>query len=92
MGPLSFIVVGVMVAYYCFNGINEWLPNYVPQRSFGIIDILYRFIRIVGTFCLSYPLIIISWHWPSILLSAGCYLLAFIIKKITRHLAYKDYL
>lgn len=92
MGPLSFIVVGIMVAYYCTNWINSWLPTYIYPQSFGLVDIFYRLCKIIGAMCLMYPLTIISWHWPSILLSAGCYLLAFIIKKITRHLAYKDYL
>lgn len=87
---ITTIIVGVLVADCCFNSINEWLPDYVPRKRFGIIDVLYRLIRIIGSLCLAYPLSIFSWHRPAILLSSWCFLFAFVIKKLVRHLEYKE--
>lgn len=89
---LSFIIVGVMVANSLFNWINSWLPKYVPEQNFWLVDILYRVLKCVGAACLLYPLTILTWHWPTIIASALLFLLAFVIKRVTWHLAYKDYL
>ena len=92
MWPLSFILIWICVAHSLFNGINNWLPNYVPEQNFWLVDIFYRLCKSIGVACLMYPLTIISWHRPSILLSVSLLLLALGIKKLTWHLAYKDYL
>lgn len=87
---LSFVIVWVLVVNCCFSGINEWLPEYVPHQNFWLVDILYRFIRIIGASCLMYPITTLSLYQPSILISCSCFLFAFAIKKLARHLEYKE--
>lgn len=89
---LSFIIVGVIVTNNLFNWINSWLPKYIPEKNFWLIDVLYRIFKCVGAVCLLYPLTIFTWHRPTIIASALLFLLAFIIKRVAWHLAYKDYL
>lgn len=89
---LSFIIVGVMVANSLFSWINSWLPKYVPEQNFWLVDIFYRIIKCAWAMFLMYPLTIFTWHWPTIIASVLCFLVAFAMKKITLCLAYKDYL
>lgn len=89
---LSFVIVWIIVVNSLFNGINSWLPKYVPEQNFWLVDIFYRLCKCSGAMCLMYPLTIFVWHRPTIIASALLFLLAFTIKRVTWHLAYKDYL
>ena len=87
---LWYVVIAILAVDACFNWINSELPKYVVEQNFGLVDIFYRLLRIVAPWCLIYPIGTLTWHRPSILLSSFLYLLAFGVKKLTRHLAYKD--
>lgn len=85
-----YVIVAILVADACFNWINSGLPKSVSEQNFWLVDIFYRWLRVVAPRCLMYPIVAMTWHWPLILSSVVLYLLAFGIKKLTRHLAYKD--
>lgn len=89
---LSFVLVWVLAANWCFEWINEGLPNYVPTQNFWLVEVFYRFLRVVAPMCFLYPLTTLTWHWPTILIGTSLYLLAFAIKKIARALSYEEYL
>ena len=89
---LSYVLVWVLAANWCFHWINYWLPEYVVEQNFWLIDMLYRLLNIIAPICFMYTMVTFDWHWPTILMGSFLYLCAFIIKKIARHLAYKDYL
>lgn len=85
---LSFIIVWILVANWAFQWINYDVPDWVVQQNFGLTDVFYRFLKMLAPMFLMYPMTILSWHWPTILIAWSLYLLAYWIKRLTRHLAY----
>ena len=89
---LSVVLTAILVVEWCFKWINNGLPTYIPTQNFWLVDIFYRLLRIVAPCLLLHSLAIVSFHRPTIIVGAVLYLTAYGIKRLTRHLAYEDYL
>lgn len=89
---LSYVLIAILSVNGCFHWINYWLPNYIIEQNFWLVELLYRLLRIIAPICFMYSMVTLTWHRPTILSGGVLYLLAFWIKKLARHLAYKGYL
>lgn len=89
---IAIILTGVLCVNGLTWGINKWLPKWISQTDFGLVEWGYRIMRTVAPFFVMYSLASLQLHIPSLLIWGILYLGAFWIKKLCWNNAYWDLL
>lgn len=86
---ITALLTAILIVEWITKGINHWLPGRVVHKNMGLVDGVYRLMRIVAAPLIFCSLSMLRFNIGAILVGWILYLWAFLIKKTTWNLVYR---